>query len=146
MIVDSLEYLEKYKSINPLFEKVLSFIKENDIYTLDLGKREIDGKTLYCNCQQLASKSQDEAKLESHNKYIDIQIPLSGSETMGYSLRSLLKEEKYDEMKDITFYTEKAKSYIEIEKGMFAIFFPEDAHAPGISKNGVKKLIFKVLI
>ena len=29
---------------------------------------------------------------------------------------------------------------------MFAIFFPEDGHAPGITPDGVKKVIVKVRI
>ena len=146
MIIDNLEFLDKYKSVIPLSDKVLKFIAECDINNLELGKYIIDGDKLYANCQQVSPKSKEDAKLETHNRYIDIQIPLSGCESMGYTPRSLLNEEKYDEIKDITFYKGAAENYIKIEKGMFALFFPEDGHAPGISSDGVKKLIFKILI
>ena len=146
MIIDNLEFLQKYKSVIPSFDKVLTFIKENDINTLELGKHVIDGERLFVSCQNISPNSKEEAKLESHNKYIDIQIPLTACEIMGYTSRSTLKEEMYDEKKDITFYKEKADSYINVNKGMFAIFFPEDAHAPGINRDGVRKLVFKILI
>lgn len=146
MIIDNLEFLYRYKSVIPSFDKVLNFIEKNDIHTLELGKHEIDGNRVFVSCQQVSPKSKDEAKLETHNKYIDIQIPLSACETMGYSSRSSLQEGIYDELKDITFYKEKAASYINIDKGMFAVFFPQDAHAPGINSDGIKKLVFKILI
>ena len=45
--------------------------------------------------------------------------------------------------KDISFYPGLAESYIPVKPGMFAIFFPQDAHAPGVSPDGVKKVIVK---
>ena len=40
----------------------------------------------------------------------------------------------------------KAMEYLKTKPGMFAIFFPQDAHAPGVSPDGVKKVIVKVLV
>ena len=37
-----------------------------------------------------------------------------------------------------------AETYIAVKPGMFAIFFPQDGHAPGITPDGVKKVIVKV--
>lgn len=50
----------------------------------------------------------------------------------------------YDKDKDISFYEGAAENYLSVKPGMFAIFFPQDAHAPGISPEGVKKIIVKV--
>ena len=38
MVVDTLDNLEKYVSLNPLFEEVVKFIKENDLNKLEAGK------------------------------------------------------------------------------------------------------------
>ena len=35
-------------------------------------------------------------------------------------------------------------SDVTIHPGMFVIFFPQDAHAPEISMNGIKKMVIKV--
>ena len=93
-----------------------------------------------------AEDLKEEAKLETHNQFIDIQIPLSGVEVMGYTAREDLPEADYDADKDISFYPGLAESYIPVKPGMFAIFFPQDAHAPGVSPDGVKKVIVKVLV
>ena len=36
--------------------------------------------------------------------------------------------------------------YLTVKPGMFAIFFPEDAHAPGVTPDGVRKVIVKVRV
>ena len=46
--------------------------------------------------------------------------------------------------KDITFIEGLAETYVAVKPGMFAIFFPQDGHAPGITPDGVKKVIVKV--
>ena len=50
----------------------------------------------------------------------------------------------YNAEKDITFFEGLAETYITVKPGMFAIFFPQDGHAPGITLEGVKKVIVKV--
>ena len=37
MIIDTLENLEKYVSLNPLFKEVIDFLKSNDLMTLEPG-------------------------------------------------------------------------------------------------------------
>lgn len=145
MILDKIENLKSYEKINPLFSKVVEFINNTDLNKQELGKIKIDGDNVIVNFAQSKAKSKEEAKLESHNNYIDIQIPLSSNEIMGYSPRVELPEEEYNSEKDITFYKGLAESYFTVKPGMFAIFFPEDAHAPAVTENGVKKVIFKVL-
>ena len=90
--------------------------------------------------------SLEDAKLETHKDFIDIQIPLSGTEIMGYTAAKdcVPEDAPYNAEKDITFFTGLAESYIEVKPGMFAIFFPQDGHAPGITPDGVKKVIVKV--
>jgi YhcH/YjgK/YiaL family protein len=77
---------------------------------------------------------------------LDIQIPLSGPETYGYIPLAKLPDIEYNEAKDITKYPEvQAESYVTCLPGEFAIFFPQDGHAPCISKEeSIKKAIFKV--
>lgn len=146
MIIDKIENLEKYAALNPLFRAVADFVRNNDLNALPLGLTEIIGKDLFVNTQQTQPKTKEMAKMESHDKYIDIQVPLSAPEVMGYTPRVELPEAPYNEGDDISFYEGYSKNYFTIEPGMFAIFFPQDAHAPAISETGVHKMIFKVLV
>lgn len=146
MILDLLENLEKYISLNPLFEEVLSFIQSTNLDELENGKHLIKGEELFVNVQEAKGKTIDEAVLETHQKMIDIQIPLSGDESFGYLPCSELPEMEYNESKDMTLYPGvPSQSMITCKKGMFVIFFPFEGHAPCISsQNEFKKLIFKV--
>ena len=146
MIIDTLDNLEKYAALNPLFPKVVEFLKANDLSKMADGKYEIEGKDLFVNITTTKGKTPNEAFIETHNKMIDIQIPITAAETYGYTQRELLPDVEYNAEKDITKIPDlAADSYVTCQPGMMAIFFPQDGHAPCIA--GVpefKKAIFKV--
>lgn len=146
MIIDTLSHLKNYESLNPLFTKVIEFLESHDLQTLEAGKHEIVGKDLFVNIQTAKGKTPDEAVIETHNKMIDIQIPLSAAETYGYTPREALPDAPYNEEKDITKIPGlAAESYVTAQPGSFAIFFPQDGHAPCITGAAeIKKAIFKV--
>jgi YhcH/YjgK/YiaL family protein len=109
------------------------------------GRVNIDGNKLFVNHNVVKGKMVDDARMETHNAMIDIQIPLSCAEVMGYTPRQYLPKAEYDAAKDITFYLDRPEQYITVHPGEFVIFFPEDGHAPGISPvPEYKKVIFKV--
>ena len=146
MIIDTLDNLEKYAAINPLFPKVVEFIQQHDLNALEPGKYEIEGKDLFVNIQMAKGRTPEAAVIETHNRMIDIQIPLSDAETFGYTQRDLLPDAEYNEEKDITKIPDlAADSYLTCQPGMMAIFFPQDGHAPCIAGvPEIKKAIFKV--
>jgi YhcH/YjgK/YiaL family protein len=148
MILDTLENLGKYVLLNPLFEEVVEFVKTHDLNAMELGKTDLKGKDLVISIIQTTPKTNEEAKLETHNEFIDIQIPLSGVEVMGYTPQKKCTpvDAPYNAEKDIVFFYGLAESYIKVKQGMFAVFFPQDGHAPGISATGVKKAIIKVRV
>lgn len=146
MVIDTLENLGKYVSLNPLFKDVIDFVQSNDLNKLEAGKHQIKGVELFVNIQNAKGKTKEVALLETHKKMIDIQIPLSTSETFGYTPLCSLPEAEYNEEKDITKYEGLAETYVTCKPGEFAIFFPQDGHAPCISDAPeIKKAIFKVL-
>jgi len=145
MIIDTLENLKKYEGVNPLFKDVVNFIENNDLNVLEPGKHFIKEKDLFVNIQTAKGRTPDAAVLETHINMIDIQIPLDAVETFGYTPLCDLPEAAYNAEKDITKYEGPAQSYITCQPGMFAIFFPQDGHAPCISDQAeIKKAIFKV--
>lgn len=146
MIVDRIENLDKYVSLNPLFAQAVTYLQSTDLNAIEPGtKVELKGNDLRVNFAQTKPKTKEQAKLETHRDFIDIQIPLSGTEVMGYTPAADLPAAEYNAEKDITFFEGLAESYVDVKPGMFAIFFPQDGHAPGITETGVKKVIVKVL-
>ena len=146
MIIDTLDNLGKYQGINPLFADVVEFLKKNDLNVMEDGKYPIKGKDLFLNLTTAKGKAPDEAEVETHVKMIDIQMPLDGPETYGYTPLCNLPEEEYNAEKDMTMYPGlMAESFIDCQPGMFAIFFPQDGHAPCITMAPeIRKAIFKV--
>ena len=147
MVIDTLDNLGKYAGLNPLFADVVNFLKQNDLNTMEEGKHPIKGGDLFVNIQTAKGRSKEAAVLETHREMIDIQIPLDGAETYGYTPLRALPEAEYNAEKDITKYEGMAQSFIECQPGMFAIFFPQDGHAPCITMAPeIKKAIFKVKV
>ena len=146
MIIDTIENLGKYVTLNPLFADVVEFLKNNDLQTIEEGKHFIKDKDLFVNIQVAKGKTQDAAVLETHIEMSDIQIPITCEETFGYSPLCDLPDFEYNAEKDITKYGDtKAQTYVTVKPGQFVIFFPQDGHAPCIiNQPEIKKAIFKV--
>lgn len=144
MVIDNLKNLRDYASLNPLFAKAMEYIETTDLKALEPGKIVLVENELIVNVNEIGPKTKEEAKLETHNEYIDIQIPLTDVEVMGYTQRADLPEAEYNAEKDLTLYEGLADDYITVKPGMFTLFFPSDGHAPGITPTGLKKIIVKV--
>ena len=145
MILDTLENFGKYVSLNPLFPKVLEYLQNTDLMAQEPGCVNIDGNKLFVNHNVAKGKTVDQARMETHNAMIDIQIPLSCPEVIGYIPRQYLSRAEYDATKDITFYLDRPEQYITVHPGEFVIFFPEDGHAPCISPvPEYKKVTYKI--
>ena len=144
MILDTLDNLKMYTGLNPLFPKVVEFIQSHDLSSMPLGKTAIIGDELYVTIADAQPKSQEEAVVETHRQMIDIQIPLSGTETHGFAPLSSLEEATYQEQDDISFYTRPPQTFLSVCPGEFVNFFPQDGHAPAITPVVLRKAIFKV--
>ena len=148
MVIDKIENLDKYVTLNPLFADVVEFLKSHDLQKMEVGKYPIKDKDLFLNLQVAKGRSQEAAVLETHIDMIDIQVPLSGEETFGFTPLCDLPAFEYNAEKDITKYGEtKAQTYVTLKPMQMAIFFPQDGHAPCISEEAeIKKAIFKVKV
>ncbi|MGL5318624.1 MAG: YhcH/YjgK/YiaL family protein [Bacteroidales bacterium] len=148
MILDSLHNSAKIESLHPSFKKAFDFIKSTDFSNLPAGKIEIDGDNLFISLAEITGKTPEAAKMETHNQYIDIQLPLTQTETIGWAALEDCKNQEapYNSENDISFFTDMPTNFIKINPGQFAIFFPEDGHAPGIGEGVMRKLIVKVKV
>ncbi|MBE0572669.1 MAG: YhcH/YjgK/YiaL family protein [Ignavibacteriaceae bacterium] len=147
MIIDKIENSHLYKNISERISKSFEYIRTTDLKNIQPGKYEINGENIFALVSEYKTKSEQEGKLEAHRKYIDVQYVISGEEQMGYiPLGQQQILEPYKEENDIVFYTGN-KSFTKVSSRMFAIFFPEDVHMPGITTgkiSDVKKLVIKV--
>ena len=150
MIIDTLANSEKYNSLHPLFAKAFEYIKSQNLPNMEDGKFEIDGdnlKAIVSNKNGMTA-AESAAKFECHDKHIDIQLCIKGKEQIGWKPRNDCKDQKgeYNPEKDVVFYNDAPDMYFQLTDNQFAIFFPEDVHAPMIGEGPIKKLVVKVKI
>jgi len=146
MILCSIPEFRRCAALHPGFEQVAAFLESSDLRTLPEGRTEIQSEDLYVIAAR-EGRARPEAPLEAHRIYVDVQVVLSGTDTMGWAPLSACHDvtQSYDVEKDIVFFAGKPLSYVPVPQGHLAIFFPEDAHAPLTGVGGpVHKLVFKV--
>ena len=150
MIIDSLSNGEKYFCCHPLFSKAFEYIQRQNLETLEPGNYEIDGDQLRAIVSEKPGKTREEstAKFECHDQHIDIQLCIRGKEQIGWKPRGYCAQpkESYNAEKDVTFYNDEPDMYFQLTHNQFAIFFPEDVHAPMIGEGRIKKMVIKVKI
>jgi YhcH/YjgK/YiaL family protein len=140
-----------YYKNNERWNKAFAFLKDNDLTKLELKRYDLDGDNLYVMVSEYNTKNPENARYEAHRKYIDIQYVVSGSELIGIaplaSKDSTLQE--YDATKDIEFLTVKKGITVQATPAKFFVFFPEEAHMPGLKEENnapVRKAVVKIRI
>lgn len=148
MILDILENSGRYEALHEHFSKAFQFLKRDDLTTLTEGRYDIDGDNIFAIVAKDQGRKKDEAQLEIHNKYIDIQMVLEGVDEMGWKARSTCMKmvAEYDANDDIQFIADSPTSWATTHPGHFAIFFPEDAHLPLIANEIIHKVIVKIAV
>ena len=149
MIIDTVTNAAKYTGLHPLFAKAFDYIKQNDIANLPDGVSEIaEGLKLIVNTANGKTAEASLAKFECHDKNIDIQVCVKGLETIAWKPREkcVAQNGDYNPEKDVRFFSDAPDMSFQLTDGQFAIFYPEDVHAPMIGEGEIKKLVFKVKI
>lgn len=147
MIIDTIGNSRRYRFLPALLAQGLKIASRIKADTPAGVKSYPSGIKVMIN--DLLTRETDDHLFESHRKYIDIQYLLKGSEIIRWKpVRGLRVASRYSRKKDIALYSYAGKSVsLVMEKGVFAIFFPEDAHQPGLALARpcrVKKVVVKV--
>lgn len=149
MIIDSIQNAAKYFSVHPLLAPAFKYIAETDLANAEDGKSDIaDGLKAIISNAPGKTKEASLAKFECHDKNIDIQLCINGVETIGWKPREKCTDANgdYNSEKDVRFFNDAPDMFFQLTNGQFAIFFPEDVHAPMIGEGNIKKLVVKVKI
>lgn len=156
-IIGDLYKLQRFledKNLNVVFEYFKEALnKKSDtskrIHSLAIGsfKRQNINDEVFAIEQVFCTKDREECFFESHQKYIDFQLVLSGNEMMEYIDKDKLEIDKaYDAEKDLIVYKLQEKSSrILLQAQDLAIYFPDDAHM-GLAKYKESELVFKTVI
>ena len=148
MIIDRIQNHSLYTNLGKHIGPALKYLRTTDFSRLENGRHEIDGDEMFLLLSDYDTKDPTECRIEAHRKYADVQYMIEGTEQVGYAPfdgRPSITD--YDEKNDYILY-KGLVSYMDFHEGMFAIFFPEDLHMPGVgkAKSRVRKAVVKVKI
>jgi YhcH/YjgK/YiaL family protein len=148
MILDRIQNAAQYGPVPPGLDQALRFLAQTDLTKLALGRHAIAGDRLYAIVAKDDGRGHERARLEAHRRYIDIQYVVSGTEEIGWrscaSCASIATP--YDPAKDVMFFGDTPETWLILPAGHFAVFFPDDAHAPLAGRSVVHKVVVKVAV
>ena len=138
-----------YFRIKDRWDSAFAFLKNSDLSAINAGRHDIDGNNLYVSITDYNTKNEADANYEAHRKYADIQYVASGKEQIGIVPLSMKDKvvQEYNETNDIEFFTVKEPKNHPADPGVFFVFFPGDAHEPGLKVDTiapVRKVVVKV--
>jgi biofilm protein TabA len=148
MICDLLVNARNYLGLHPGFAEAFAFLERPELADLADGRYAIAGENVFAIISRDQGRRRDQAQLEAHRRYIDIQLVLAGNDDMGWRPVVLCGNPTtaYDEGDDIAFFVDPPLSWLSVVPGMFAVFFPDDGHLPLISHGVVHKVVVKVAV
>lgn len=146
MFIGKLEESEKAEGLHPSFKEVFHYIRSHDLSTTPPCRIILQEGNIWIDTATPDLRESNQAELEVHRVYTDIQVVLEGEETYGWEAARELKTEHipYDLGRDISFYSDRPRFYFTLRPGEFVVFSPEDAHAPCIGHGKIKKLVAKI--
>lgn len=140
------------RGLPAVIAEICERLKSMDLQKLEVGRHELT-EEIFMNVMAPDTEPASSRKAEMHRRYIDIQLLISGSETMEYSIA-------YPDPADYTSYSEDDdyqltltsdladKNTLTLRPKQFVVFLPYEPHKPCCNVNGevvsLKKLVVKV--
>jgi len=146
MIYDTTAHVDAYRGIHPLMTRALELLRDTDFASQPDGTYELEGKSLFYFLQSYDTKPENPTP-EAHQHYADVMMMLTGCEDIGVAPLETLEDTGVRPEGDIRFYRGETVR-IPLKDDRFVVFFPGDAHAPGITPPGAaahcRKCVVKV--
>ena len=148
MILDTLDSADRYAALHPRFKEALDYLRRDDLRQLPDGRHAIDEDRLWVIIERIHGRGREAARLEAHQRHIDIQFVVDGEEQIGWMPTGDCRQidQPYDMQRDVGFFGDTPRTWLTMRAGTLAVFYPEDAHAPLAGRGSAHKAVIKVLI
>ena len=146
MIAGRLEQRERYAALHPDLKAGLDAVaslKGN----ADIGEYKINDRVTLI-ISTYATTLERSNKYEAHRKMIDIQYAITGQERVDWSpLQGMELSDSYEASRDRAFWIAPTQqTSVLIGNGVFAVFFPEDAHRPCLPGAEGEETVLKATV
>ncbi|MES2793860.1 MAG: YhcH/YjgK/YiaL family protein [Planctomycetota bacterium] len=148
MILDQLSQAGRYVATHPGFAAAFEYLRTANLAELTAGRHEIDGDRMYVVINRVPGRGRAEAQFECHRRYIDIQFGVSGTDNIAWRALADCSQPtaEFEEARDVGFFQDTAETWLVVPPGSFAIFFPEDVHAPLGGQGDLVKAVMKIAV
>ncbi len=148
MVLDCLADASTYVGLSPRLQRALRYLIATDWSARAPGRHDVEGEEIFALLSDYETRPSDAVPWEAHRRYIDVQYVHAGIERIGHAHLSTLQVGEYDEVGDLVSATGQG-SFVTLAAGTFAIFWPHDAHRPGVmvhTSAQVRKVVLKVAV
>jgi len=150
MILDRFERRQLYP-YGPAWQVAFDFLLSLDA-DAEEKRHALQGDDIYAAIESYDTQLPSSKLPEAHRRYVDIQVLLAGVERIAWQpVDGLTVAKPYVQERDIAFFDrpDSPGTMLDLEPGLFAVFFPCDAHTPGLQIDGpcrVKKAVVKIAV
>ena len=139
--------LSHYRGLHQNLDRALDAVAELRPETLPEGKTVIDGERVFINRFHYETGDKAQALFETHFRYADIHLLISGREEIAIADASLHTETERDEAQDYQGTRGDAQCVCRLMAKQALLVFPGEAHRSGQAveqSETVHKLVVKV--
>ena len=145
--VNLVDFYLQYQKNPQQWQALFDYLAKTDLLSIPKGKHKIPGSDLVVSVEDSKNEPLEKRRSESHNKHIDFQYVVKGTERFGvidhYSSTPNCKYRPdvihYD-------YDRRKARFYDSNSGEFFIFFPRDWHIAKVATDGEDQTIRVIVI
>ena len=145
MIYAHIDDARNYSGLGEVFAWAVRQLARADLKELSPGTTELIPGKAWFSIDEPETKPLERTLFEAHREFVDVQMTIAGDELIGCApLGRVTPLGEYDEKRDIQFFKGEGLT-LDCTGGMFAVFFPEDAHAPCLPADAPSRVLKAVV-
>lgn len=134
----------------PAWEQAFTFLEQLPADSADSGDLiPLGDNGLFYRVMSYPTRGPEDGIIEAHDRYVDIQLSLDGTEGIDWFARSgLTAKMPYNAENDVVLFEAPAAETGTVRNcpGYFSVYFPEDAHRAQQRVGGTVETVRKVVI
>lgn len=145
--VNLVDFYLQYQKNPQQWQALFDYLAKTDLLSIPKGKHKIPGSDLVVSVEDSKNEPLEKRRSESHNKHIDFQYVVKGTERFGV-IDHYTSPPNCKYRPDVIHYDyapQKARFY-DSNPGEFFIFFPRDWHIAKVATDGEDQTIRVIVI
>ena len=145
MIFAKLSDAPLYRGINPRLDRALDLLTDDFLSSVGTERMPLEGTDLYVTRYERTTYTDESRLFEFHRDYLDIFLLLKGEEREDFAASEAVAVCKQHD--DYWGGPAAAAERVILRPGSFVVFFPGEAHRPGMAVDApqeVSRIVFKI--